>query len=251
MTFRRPLLPILSLVTLALAPGLRLTAADPTPAPPQKPGYSVVLDLKVNEQGAPEEARVFKSDDGSAEHILEQIALEQAHRMKFDPQVKDGQPVKFTVRRPFMFPIEGDEGPDANLAPKPSLRGRAQMQPVYPAELAAKGEVGSAILEVIVGADGSVRDVTVLRATLREFGESAATAVKQWQFSPAVRNGAPVSSRWRLAIVFQTDVREPSWEWRIAPRPALGSYTVLHRTQPLPPAAETPAVPPPATPPAK
>jgi TonB family protein len=240
MNIRHLPLVILSAVTFSLGSGLRLSAA----APAVKPGYTVVLDVHVDEKGLPVDAKVARSDDPSIEHILEQISMEEAHGQKFAVRMKDGHAVKYLVREPFEFPVEGDEGPDSNLAPKPSLHGKAEVQPVYPPDLAAKGETGGAIVEITIGADGGVRYVNLLRASQPEFGEAAMAAVKQWQFSPAMRDNVAVSSRWRVAVVFETDVQEPGWQWRVAPRPELGSYTVLHRTKPLPPpAAAAPAVP--------
>jgi TonB family protein len=248
MTSRRPFVPLVAFTLLlpGMAPGL--FAADPAP----KPGYTVVLDIMRDEKGVAEDAKVVTSDDITVDHVLELIAMDDAKRMKPDPRTKDGHPIKYTARAPFVFPVEGDEGPESNFAPKPSLHGRSEVQPVYPADLAAKGVTGGVMLELIIDAEGGVRDVTVLRASNPEFAHSAVAAVKQWQFRAATKNGANVSSRWRLAVVFETDVDEPNWVWRVPPRPALGSYTVMHRTRPLPseqPA--TPATPPPAPAPAK
>ena len=234
----RPLL--LSLLTLGLgfSPPLR---ADPTPA---KPGYKVLLDVDISATGTVEDARIVQSDDFSGEQVLNQIAMLLAAKIHPAQQMKDGQPVKFTVRVPFDFPVEGDEGAAANLAPKPSLHGKSIAQPVYPAALAAKGEMGGAIVELLIDADGHVKNATVLRASHPEFGEAALAAVKQWEFKPAMKDGVPGESRWRLAISFTIDVKEVDWQWRVAPRPSLGGYKVVHRTTPPPAApAAAPAVP--------
>jgi len=242
MTRRFSVISLLSLAVLALGAGRAAAQIAQS-------GYRVVVEVKVDEKGAAEDAHIVSTEDISAEHILDQISFQMVHQRKFEVRMKDGQPIKYTATVPFVFPVDGDEGVEANLAPRPSLHGVREEQPVYPAELAAAGVTGGAIVEVIVGEDGAVRNATLLRASHPAFGESAVAAIKQWTFSPAIKDGAAVSSRWRLSIVFQTDVQEPDWKWRIAPRPSLGSYTVMHRTRPLPPepAPAPGATPPPAT----
>jgi TonB family protein len=228
--------------TLALGLSRPLSGADTSAN--TGTGYTVLLELKINEQGTVEDATVAGSEDTSPDHILDQISMEKAHDMKLPPRLKDGRPVKYTVKAPFVYAIEGDE-PAANLnLVRPAIRQAAQ--PVYPADLAAKGEVGGAILEVVIGADGKVKTLTVLRSTHPGFAAAATAAVKQWSFTPAVQDGVAVDSRWRLSVSFATDVRLPSWKWRFAPRPSLGNYTVVHMTAPPKPAATDlkPALPP-------
>ncbi len=221
----RPLLVSLALLSLGL--GRPLFAAE-SPAP-AKPGYTVVLELKVDEKGAVEDAHVVSSEDTTFDHALDLLAFEEARAMKLPVHQQDGHPVKYTARVPIVFPVEGDQGPQANETPKPKFH--AVVQPVYPAELAAKGEVGGVILEMVVDAKGNVAQLQVLGSSHPEFAEAAVVAVKQWVFAPAEMNGTPYESRWRMAVSFITDVRVPDWKWRFAARPSLGNYTVMHTTQ--------------------
>jgi TonB family protein len=209
-----------------------------------KPGYTVIIDIKMNEQGVPEDAKVVKSDDPSGDHVLEWTAMAKAKAMKVEPRMKDGQAVKFTVRAPFNFPVEGDEGPDSGRLSRPKIT--SAVQPVYPPEPAAAGEIGGAIVEAVIRADGTVASVKELRSTQPVFAQAAVAAVRQWKFVPAQQDGKAVESRWRLSISFETDVSRNDWMWRVAPRPSLGSYTVIHRTLPaeVPAAGDKPAAPP-------
>ncbi len=224
---------VVALATLALGLSRPLFGEDKPAA--AGTGYTVLLDLKIDEKGAVEDAIVAATEDSSADHVLERISMEQARGMKLEPRLKDGQPVKYSVKAPFVYPVEGDE-PDANLDLVRPIIHKA-IQPAYPAELAAKGEIGGVILEAVIGVGGNVKSLTVLRSTNPAFAAAATAAVNQWYFKPALRDGTAVESRWRLAISFATDVRMPDWKWRFAPRPSLGNYTVLHPTLPLPPAA--------------
>jgi len=229
---------LLATLALTFGLGLSLSAADPAPAP--QTGYTVVLELKMSENGTVEDAVVASSDDTSVDHTLERMAMEAARALKLPPRLKDGKAVKYTAKAPYIFTVQNDEGPEANNAPKPSLR--SAVQPTYPAELAAKGEVGGVILELIIGADGKVTSVKSLRSSHPLFDQAAIAAVNQWIFSPAQKDGVPVESRWRIALSFETDVQRAEWQWRYTPRPALGSYSVVHRTLPDEPVALPPPV---------
>jgi TonB family protein len=223
---------LLSLLALLL-PGLGLAASAAVTA---SAGYEVVLEMKINEEGVVQDATVVSSDDTSADHILELLAMDAARNTKVPPRMKDGKPAKFTARAPFLFDVEGDEGPAANNAPKPKLR--TAPQPVYPAELAAQGVVGGAILELVVGTGGNITSLQVLRSSHPEFAAAATAAVQQWVFAPALNNGVAVESRWRLAVSFESEALRADWKWRFAPRPSLGNYAVVHR---VPASAPVPA----------
>jgi TonB family protein len=231
---------ILPRFLLLLLLALSLTTAQAA----QKPsvtGHRVVVEITFDEEGVSEGAKVIESDDPSAVQLLNQIAIRLAQEVKQAPRTdKDGKPKKFKARAPFDFPVEGDEGPEANNAPKPSIR--QAVQPVYPEALAAAGEVGGAILELVVAADGSVSKATVLRSSHPEFANAAHAAVRQWQFTPAQKDGVAVDSRWRIAVNFSVDNKEADWMWRIAPRPSLGSFTAVRAKVP-PPAAAPAATP--------
>jgi protein TonB len=65
-----------------------------------------------------------------------------------------------------------------------------RVDPVYP-DIALMAKVnGTVILEAIVGADGSVESVRVLRS-VKFLDQAAIEAVKQWRYSPLVLNGVP------------------------------------------------------------
>lgn len=205
---------------------------------PVAPGFKVMVEITFDETGNAEEGKVVGSDDPTGAHLLEQIALGLARQVKQPPKLdKDGKPMKFKARAPFNFPVEGDEGPAANNAPKPALK-EAPL-PEYPAELAAAGTVGGAIIELVIGADGHVNKATVLRSSHPEFANAAHAAVQKWLFAPAQKDGVPVESRWRVAVNFSVNDEEADWIWRVAPRPSLGSFTAVRAK--IEPAAATEA----------
>ena len=190
----------------------------------EKPGYTVVVDVTIDEHGRSESSTIHASDDPTNSQILNVIASKLTADLKQEPPRKNGQPVKSVVRVPFFFPVDLDEGPDANLAPRPKLMSGAPV--TFPAALAAKRENGGAIAELRIAADGTVQTVDILAVSHRACAEAVRNAVETWRFEPAKQDGLAVKSRWRIAIEFNADGNVGDIKWRIAPRPYLGSFTI-------------------------
>ncbi|HWA24937.1 MAG TPA: TonB family protein [Lacunisphaera sp.] len=201
------------------------TGPAQTPPAVVKPGYTVVTEISFNEEGVPVEASIVRSDDPTGDHALEQMAINFSRQDKQAPRIKEGKAVKFKARRPFNFPVEDDEGEAANDH-RPVLRAGDQKIPVYPESLAAKDEIGGAIIELLIKTDGTVKSVRTLRASHPEFAQAAEEALAQWTFLPDERPGAPAERRWRAAIGFTTNGRPLELKWRLAPRPAIGGFIV-------------------------
>jgi protein TonB len=64
---------------------------------------------------------------------------------------------------------------------------------------------GTVILYAIIHADGTVGNVRVLRGVDDRLDQFASQAVAQWQFQPAMKNGAPVD----VEATFQIPFRPP------------------------------------------
>jgi len=67
----------------------------------------------------------------------------------------------------------------------------ADVKPRYPENLEAAKVGGVVILEVLIGIDGTVRDVQVSSGD-PDLGSAATEAVRQWEFSPTYLNCTPV-----------------------------------------------------------
>jgi protein TonB len=63
--------------------------------------------------------------------------------------------------------------------------------PVYPPIAQSARVQGVVILETIIGPDGRVADVRVLRS-IPLLDQAAIDAVRQWEFEPVLLNGSPV-----------------------------------------------------------
>lgn len=76
------------------------------------------------------------------------------------------------------------------------------ISPLYP-ELARRGHVeGVVLLEAIIGADGSVRDVRVLRSAHVLLDPAALEAVRRWRYRPASVGGHPVAVYLSVVVTF-------------------------------------------------
>jgi protein TonB len=99
-------------------------------------------------------------------------------------------------------------------APKPTLPVRIggnistpalvkRVEPTYP-DVALMAKVsGMVILEAVVGADGSVESVKILRS-IKFLDNAAIEAVKQWKYSPLILNGVPTPFVLTVTLNFHT-----------------------------------------------
>lgn len=82
---------------------------------------------------------------------------------------------------------------------------RVKVPPKYPRRAIAVGIQGYVLVEAILGKNGQIRDIKVLRGLGRGrfgFEEAAMEAIKQWQFLPGQVNGKSVDIRMNLRITF-------------------------------------------------
>jgi protein TonB len=73
--------------------------------------------------------------------------------------------------------------------------------PDYPAIARAARKEGVVILEAVIGADGTVSDVRVLRS-IPLLDDAAVNAVRQWQFTPTLLNGIAVPVVMTVTVAF-------------------------------------------------
>jgi protein TonB len=73
-----------------------------------------------------------------------------------------------------------------------------RVNPVYPPQAVSAGIEGTVVLEALVGKDGHVEELRVLRGH-RLLEKAALDAVRQWRYSPVLLNGHP--ERFILTVV--------------------------------------------------
>ena len=75
------------------------------------------------------------------------------------------------------------------------------VKPVYP-EIAKSARVsGAVVLEATIGADGKVIDTRVVHS-VPLLDDAAVDAVRQWEHTPALLNGAPVPVTMTVTVNF-------------------------------------------------
>ena len=77
--------------------------------------------------------------------------------------------------------------------------------PTYPQSAKAEGKTGMVILKVVVRADGTVAEVTVMRGE-EPFTSAAIAAVKQWKYEPARVQGQAITVYHVVKIPFKLTV---------------------------------------------
>jgi periplasmic protein TonB len=72
-------------------------------------------------------------------------------------------------------------------------------------------DIGSAVkVEFVVDTTGHAQDISVVSTSDRSLADAVVEAVKQWQFTPALRNGAPVAMKVILPVrVIETPKTNP------------------------------------------
>jgi len=80
------------------------------------------------------------------------------------------------------------------------------VQPIYPRHAKAAGFQGRAIIEAIIGKDGSVKRARVVKSE-PILAAAALAAVKQWRYSPTLVAGAPVEVRMTVTVTFALNQR--------------------------------------------
>lgn len=81
--------------------------------------------------------------------------------------------------------------------------------PKYPAGAAAAHVDGRVILKLLVGADGTVRDVVVEKAEpAGVFDAATVAAARAWKFTPAMKDGRAVEGWVRVPVDFKAPKAE-------------------------------------------
>ncbi|MBW2527156.1 MAG: TonB family protein [Deltaproteobacteria bacterium] len=77
--------------------------------------------------------------------------------------------------------------------------------PAYPEDARQDKVTGVVVMDALIDATGRVQDVTVLRSVDNRLSEAAMTAVRDWVFEPAMKDGVPVAVRYTLTMRFNLE----------------------------------------------
>ena len=90
---------------------------------------------------------------------------------------------------------------------------------VYPAGVAHPAKEVTVVVRVTIGVDGSPTLPEIVESGGPAFDAAALVAIEQWKFRPALRDGAPVSSRVRIPFLFAPPAAAPAPDGGIAVAP--------------------------------
>jgi periplasmic protein TonB len=77
-------------------------------------------------------------------------------------------------------------------------------QPPYPPQLLRTGVEGKALVRVLIGTDGRVKQVAIISADDPLFADATERqALRKWRFRPATRDGVPTESWKQMTVRFE------------------------------------------------
>jgi protein TonB len=80
-----------------------------------------------------------------------------------------------------------------------------RVDPKYTEAARAAKVAGIVVVEAIIGKDGRVQDVKVIKGLPMGLSEEAETAVRRWRFKPGTLGGQPVATIFTLTVTFKLD----------------------------------------------
>jgi TonB family protein len=89
--------------------------------------------------------------------------------------------------------LPGQEDQGARLASAPPAR--------YPLTAKAAGIVGKVILKAVIGKDGTMQSLRVIKGP-NELRQAALDAVAKWKYHPYLQNGVPVAVETTITVNF-------------------------------------------------
>jgi bla regulator protein blaR1 len=168
----------------------------------------VQVNVLVDAQGAPYSAEVFGIEPPTATE-LGGSAVAAALQWRYEPAVRDGQAVSEALLVPVSFTLRPDAG-ETLPTPDPlrsiGVSYRKLTPPVYPASAVSNQLTGTVFVRLELDSDGiasGARIEQISPATATELGDAALQAIRNWQFSPQIRNGQAIASEARIPIEFK------------------------------------------------
>jgi TonB family protein len=110
----------------------------------------------------------------------------------------------FVLLSPFCGAAQKKEEHQRKIScpPIPHPRLVLQVRPKYPKEAKQAGIEGTVSLHCIIGSDGSVQEIEVIRGE-DPFVQAAKLAVAKWKYQPVMLNGVSIESDTTVDVIFQ------------------------------------------------
>lgn len=162
---------------------------------------TVILETVIDHTGAVRDVKVLKP----LPHGLSEAAVDAVKQWAFKPGTINGEAVDVVFNLTINFKLDKDDAPlrVGGDVKAPVLT--EKVEPSYTDE-ARKAQIsGIVIVEAIIGRDGLVKNVSVLKPLPFGLDQAAVDAVKQWKFKPGTLAGKPVDVIFNLTINFRLD----------------------------------------------
>ena len=192
--FGRVWLPVIFNPKSAAAKGAdatpRLLAAAPvlTPTKPASSDGLPVVRMKLALDAGGAITRAEPEGKVSAKNLdAIQAALKQ---WRFAPARKNGEPVAAELT----VPVICQTAPKTDTRESKPARVLDKVSAIYPSAMKRYGLSGQVTIGFDVDAEGRVQNPAIVESDNPAFDEPALTALRQWKFSPALREGEPVAS---------------------------------------------------------
>lgn len=106
----------------------------------------------------------------------------------------------------------GGQTPNAEPAPAATdVMAVRTPPPSYPPEVACMGGEGTSVLKLVIGSNGRPQEITVLTSSGHPaLDQAARTAVADWEFRPATRNGVASASTIQVPVTFRLPAELPA-----------------------------------------
>jgi TonB family protein len=166
----------------------------------------VTLEARVGSDGRVKRLRVVKG----LGYGLDENALLAVRDWRFVPARRNGIPIEATTQIDVEFNLKNAElneeiandmatriGP--GVTPPQVVH---RLEPQYSARSALERRAGAVVLDAVILEDGSPKIVRVIRSLDWGLDEIAINALKQWRFSPAMKDGQAVKVRMNIAVTF-------------------------------------------------
>ena len=175
----------------------------------------VILEVIIGTDGKVRDGRVMRSVA-----FLDDAAIEAVRQWEYTPTELDGKlvPIVMTVTVNFNMDV-GINEPALTAFPWPAAQGAVRAglggtvavprqtknaRPDFPGKARSAGRAGGAVLlELLIGTNGKVTDVRVIRSSPLFDNEALETA-RKWEFEPTVVNGVPTPVVVPATVMFST-----------------------------------------------
>jgi TonB family protein len=178
----------------------------------------VELECVVGTNGIPGDIRVIQALDPT----LDEQAIETVRKWRFQPGTKDGQavPVLVTIELTFkLWDKPASAPPVSQPEPAPAAPASSErvymvgevtdapqvlkeVKPQYTADARRAGIAGAVELEGVVGRDGRLDQIRVVKSLDPSLDAEAARAARQYRFRPGRKDGQVVPVRITIEMTF-------------------------------------------------